>query len=79
VLCLQIGISVDRSEGKAIAEVSLGNTRVVAVVTATVTAPFPDRPAEGFLSFNVNTSPMSGPSYDVRSPELCSLAKGPHM
>lgn len=62
------------------AEVQLGRTRVLAVVTADMVEPFPDRPAEGFLAFYVNFSPMASPHFEAsggrqpeRATELCRV------
>jgi exosome complex component RRP45 len=41
------------------AQVQLGSTRVMAVTTADLVAPFPDRPNEGALNLFVNFSPVS--------------------
>lgn len=40
--------------------------RVLSVVSAEVVPPYPDRPTEGFLNFNVELSPMASISADVR-------------
>eukprot|EP00299_Pterocystis_sp_00344_P008882 c3549_g1_i1.p1 GENE.c3549_g1_i1~~c3549_g1_i1.p1 ORF type:complete len:433 (-),score=107.95 c3549_g1_i1:60-1358(-) len=45
-------------------EILWGSTRVFAVVTAEVTEPYPDRPTEGMLTFNVELSPMASPAFD---------------
>lgn len=46
------------------AAVQLGGTRCLAVVTATLDAPFGDRPSEGTLRFNVEFSPMASPAFE---------------
>ncbi|CAM9097447.1 unnamed protein product, partial [Ectocarpus sp. 6 AP-2014] len=51
-----------RAEGQASAEIQLGRTRVLGVVTGEVVPPFPDRPTEGFLHFNVELGPMAAAS-----------------
>ncbi|CAB1111060.1 unnamed protein product [Ectocarpus sp. CCAP 1310/34] len=51
-----------RAEGQASAEIQLGRTRVLGVVTGEVVPPFPDRPMEGFLHFNVELGPMAAAS-----------------
>lgn len=50
------------------AEVQLGKTRVVAVVTAELVPPFPDRPSEGTFALNVEFSPMASPSFEAGRP-----------
>jgi exosome complex component RRP45 len=44
-------------------QVSVGKTRVMAVVSYEITEPYPERPTEGFLQFNTELSPMAGLSY----------------
>jgi exosome complex component RRP45 len=44
-------------------QVSVGKTRVMAVVSYDITEPFPERPTEGFLIFNTELSPMAGLHY----------------
>lgn len=48
--------------------VLLGQTRVLSVVTATLEAPYPDRPNEGSLRFNVEFSPMASPNFEPGRP-----------
>ncbi|GLC35680.1 hypothetical protein PLESTB_000483100 [Pleodorina starrii] len=50
------------------ATVALGSTRVLSVVTASLEAPFPDRPSEGPLRFNVEFSPMASPAFEPGRP-----------
>eukprot|EP00301_Raphidiophrys_heterophryoidea_P006431 c12595_g1_i2.p1 GENE.c12595_g1_i2~~c12595_g1_i2.p1 ORF type:complete len:459 (-),score=130.56 c12595_g1_i2:141-1373(-) len=51
-------------------EVRWGATRVFAVVSAEVVEPYPDRPTEGLLAFNVELCPTSDPEYHfMRNPE----------
>lgn len=68
----------ERFEGKAIAEVALGESRVVGVVTAAVVEPAPERPTEGTLSFNVHLGALASPAYEAgrgrgRAAELARL------
>lgn len=46
----------------------LGGTRVLAVIAATLEAPFSDRSREGSLRFNVELSPMASPSFEAGRP-----------
>lgn len=39
--------------------------RVLAEVTAVVAAPYPERPLEGFLTFNVEMTPLASPAVEV--------------
>lgn len=48
-------------------QVSVGCTRVMAVVSCDITEPFPERPTEGFLLFNTELSPMAGLHYGKRT------------
>jgi len=74
---VQVTFQFDRYDGKATAEVSLGRTRVLAVVTAQVTAPYPERPTDGFLSFNVNVTALAGPAYEGgrQTPQTAELGR----
>ncbi|KAJ2582920.1 3'-5'-exoribonuclease [Coemansia sp. RSA 1836] len=50
-----------------LAEVQLGQTRVLARVSCEVTRPFPDRPTEGIVLFNTELSSMAGFGLDSSS------------
>lgn len=58
-------MSFGRGELRSHVEVQLGHTRVMAVVVGELVAPFPDRPTEGFLNFNVELSPMASANFEV--------------
>jgi exosome complex component RRP45 len=60
----KIDFQFGRVNGKSRVEVCLGNTRVMATVSAELIAPFPDRVNEGFLEINSFVSPMASPLYD---------------
>eukprot|EP01127_Copromyxa_protea_P018322 TRINITY_DN573_c0_g1_i1.p1 TRINITY_DN573_c0_g1~~TRINITY_DN573_c0_g1_i1.p1 ORF type:complete len:459 (+),score=113.42 TRINITY_DN573_c0_g1_i1:3-1379(+) len=45
-------------------QVQLGTTRVYVVTTCEVTAPQPDKPSDGFFTFNVHFSPISSLEYE---------------
>jgi len=49
-------------------EVHVGDTKVMAVATAELVEPYPDRPAEGMLQFFVEFSPMASPAFEVGRP-----------
>ncbi|OQR89760.1 exosome complex exonuclease RRP45 [Thraustotheca clavata] len=51
-------------EAQSECEFQLGRTRVLAVVSGEVVPPFPDRPTEGFLQFNVELSPMGAAVFE---------------
>ena len=58
-------VTYARAEGQASAEIQLGKTRVLTVVTSELTPPYPDRPTEGFLNLNVEYSPMASLGIDT--------------
>ena len=64
------------------ATVALGETRVMAVVTAELEAPYPDRPNEGSIRFNVEFSPMASPTFQPgrpgRHPPRSDIASDAH-
>jgi exosome complex component RRP45 len=45
--------------------VSIGNTKVQAIVTCQVVKPRPQRPTNGVLQFRVVLSPMASPSFEL--------------
>ena len=63
-----LAVTLSRFEGAATAEFSAGRTRVLAHVAAELVAPFPDRPAEGMLNFNVEFSPMASAAFEPGRP-----------
>lgn len=50
--------------------------RVLAVLTAQVSAPFPDRPTEGLLTLNVEIPAMAGPGYEGGRPSEAAVELG---
>ncbi|OQR96972.1 exosome complex exonuclease RRP45-like protein [Achlya hypogyna] len=62
----RMNLSLRRSlnEPQSECELQLGRTRVLAVVSGEVVAPFPDRPTEGFLQFSVELSPMGAAIFE---------------
>ncbi|KAI9768136.1 MAG: hypothetical protein M1835_006947 [Candelina submexicana] len=48
-----------------IADVKLGNTRVLARISASITAPFPDRKFDGIFTITTELSPMASPAFEV--------------
>lgn len=59
-------IKFAREDGAA--EVQLGQTHVMGIVTAQVTQPYRDRPNEGTLSIFTEFSPMADPKFDSGRP-----------
>jgi hypothetical protein len=55
----------------------MGSTRVMSVVSASLESPFPDRPNEGSIRFNVELSPMASPFFEPGRPgeEAIELAR----
>ncbi|KAF7533476.1 hypothetical protein G7054_g7037 [Neopestalotiopsis clavispora] len=51
-----------------VADVTLGKTRVLAKVSAEVTAPYPDRPFDGIFTISSELSPMASPAFEVNRP-----------
>jgi exosome complex component RRP45 len=66
-------ISLSRAELSSRAEVTVGNTRVAAMVSADVISPYPDRPTEGIIQFNAEVSPMAEATMRVSKAELTRL------
>ena len=54
-----IDIALSRGEVSATATVVLGKTLVVAVVSAEIVPPYPDRPSEGMIQFHADVSPLA--------------------
>ncbi|GAX79778.1 hypothetical protein CEUSTIGMA_g7218.t1 [Chlamydomonas eustigma] len=56
---------------------AMGSTRVMSVVAASLESPFPDRPNEGSIRFNVELSPMASPFFEAGRPgeEAIELAR----
>lgn len=77
VALLQARLSLRRYETQTNAEVQVGKTRIHAVVTAALGAPFGDRGNEGTLSFSVTLGPLAGPQHEVArgSPLTAELAR----
>ncbi|KAI0408652.1 ribosomal protein S5 domain 2-type protein [Xylaria palmicola] len=51
-----------------VADVTLGKTRVLANVSAEVTAPYADRPFDGIFTIATELSPMASPAFEVNRP-----------
>ncbi|KAL9631045.1 MAG: hypothetical protein Q9204_004419 [Flavoplaca sp. TL-2023a] len=48
-----------------VADVRLGKTRVLTRISASVTAPFPDRKFDGIFTITTELSPMASPAFEV--------------
>ncbi|KAI4174319.1 MAG: hypothetical protein LQ343_002458 [Gyalolechia ehrenbergii] len=53
------------SDEYGVADVQLGNTRVLTRISASVTAPFPDRKFDGIFTVTTELSPMASPAFEV--------------
>lgn len=54
-------------------QVRLGETKILAVATAELVEPYPDRPAEGLLQFFVEFSPMASPEFEPGRPSEAAI------
>ncbi|KAJ1657083.1 3'-5'-exoribonuclease [Dispira simplex] len=61
----QRDISVTYGEDFGNVQVAYGSTQVLAQVSCEVMRPFPDRPAEGFLTITTELSAMAAPNFEV--------------
>ncbi|XVF30481.1 hypothetical protein REPUB_Repub16aG0061700 [Reevesia pubescens] len=59
-----------------LAEVQLGQTRVMGIVTAKLVQPYQDRPNEGTLSIYTEFSPMADPSFEMGRPGESAVELG---
>ncbi|GMI78918.1 ECERIFERUM 7 [Hibiscus trionum] len=67
-------ISLGREDGSA--EVQLGQTRIMSIVTAKFVQPYRDRPNEGTLSIYTEFSPMADPSFEAGRPGESAVELG---
>ncbi|XP_022743715.1 exosome complex component RRP45A-like [Durio zibethinus] len=67
-------INFGREDG--LTEVQLGQTRVMAIVTAKLVQPYQDRPNEGTLSIYTEFSPMADPSFEIGRPGESAIELG---
>ena len=54
-------------------QVRLGETKVLAVATADLVEPYPDRPTEGVLQFFVELSAMASPAFEPGRPSEAAI------
>ncbi|CAM6021921.1 unnamed protein product [Sphagnum balticum] len=67
---------INFSKGDDSAEVQLGQTRVLAVVSAQLVQPYPDRPNEGTLAIFTEFSPMADPGFEPGRPGEMAVELG---
>ncbi|CZR67222.1 probable rRNA processing protein [Phialocephala subalpina] len=53
-----------------VADVRLGNTRILTKITAEVTTPYPERPFEGLFTITTELSPMTSPHFEINRPSV---------
>ena len=63
-----------RDDGSS--EVQLGQTHIMAFVTAQLVQPYKDRPNEGSLAIYTEFSPMADPSFEVGRPGESAVELG---
>ncbi|EPE04893.1 exosome complex exonuclease rrp45 [Ophiostoma piceae UAMH 11346] len=61
-------ITLTLGDEYGVADVRLGNTRVLTKATAEVTVPFSDRPFDGIFNIITELSPMASPSFEAGRP-----------
>ena len=61
--CRRTKFMFDRSDNECQTEVQFGRTRVLCVVSATVSQPYDDSPTEGFVNIFVSLSPMADAAF----------------
>jgi len=57
---------IDKAEGSA--QVSFGNTKIIAGVKINLGTPFPDTPDEGMLIVNAEFTPLASPEFETGPP-----------
>ncbi|WVZ62014.1 hypothetical protein U9M48_011809 [Paspalum notatum var. saurae] len=67
-------ITLGREDGMS--EVQLGETRVMAYVTAQLVQPYRDRPNEGTLAIFTEFSPMADPAFEAGHPGESAIELG---
>lgn len=58
-------VSLEFGDEYGTADVRIGKTRVLAKVSAEVTATFPDRKFDGIFTISTELSPMANPAFEV--------------
>ena len=68
-----LALTLRRHEGAASAELRMGRTRALAEVSGELVQPFPDRPSEGLLQFNVEFSPLASEAFEPGRPPPAAI------
>ncbi|KAL9603494.1 MAG: hypothetical protein Q9219_001181 [cf. Caloplaca sp. 3 TL-2023] len=58
-------IELSFGDEHGVADVQLGKTRILARISASITAPFPDRKFDGIFTITTELSPMASPAFEV--------------
>ncbi|KAL9131121.1 MAG: hypothetical protein Q9217_000883 [Psora testacea] len=58
-------LSISFGEGYGVADVRLGKTRVLTKISATITAPYPDRKFDGIFTLTTELSPLASPAFEL--------------
>ncbi|KAI1335111.1 ribosomal protein S5 domain 2-like protein [Xylariaceae sp. FL0016] len=58
-------LELDFGDQYGVSDVTLGKTRVLAKVSAEVTAPYTDRPFDGIFTITTELSPMASPAFEI--------------
>jgi exosome complex component RRP45 len=58
-------ISIEFGDQYGVADVRFGKTRVLAKISCTVTAPYPERKFDGIFTIVTELSPMGSPAFEV--------------
>jgi len=58
-------VTLDFGDDYGVADVRIGKTRVLAQVSAEVTAPYQDRKFDGIFTINTELSPIASPAFEV--------------
>lgn len=69
-------IIIDFGREDGMAEVQLGQTRVMGIVTAKLVQPYRDRPNEGTFAIYTEFSPMADPSFEIGHPGESAIELG---
>ncbi|KAM1007739.1 hypothetical protein EV1_004233 [Malus domestica] len=72
--CRNLTIKFGKEEGSA--EVQLGQTNVMAIITAQLVQPYRDRPNDGILSIFTEFSSMADPSFEPGCPDESAIKLG---
>ncbi|KAL2047130.1 hypothetical protein N7G274_001149 [Stereocaulon virgatum] len=58
-------IEISFGDDYGLADVQLGKTRVLTRISASITAPYPDRKFDGVFTITTELSPIASPAFEV--------------